>query len=398
MESSALLPLQVSGSTSRGRFLLCFFLPRGRHVRGKTAPIYNAMVVLVKRLWLDSGSLLVACFFAGCFISPSVCSFKQATCVILTSSRGLFQAQDAVEVMNLLFVPFKGLSIGLVMGIFTLFEMKAVVFFSSRVSQGSIYFPELRHVVLHAAVALQHAGLSHQPSPCISKRNPHPHQPHCCHLPRRWQEEGEVPNRQARLSKSNVSEASLPCWVLHLLQHLWQHLQDTQAAPVLPRFLPGVRGPPEHRAATKPTRGPAPLPLLQAADQHPSGRCSSTRDQQGAPCHAAAWTSAGEGALDGRDQALLPSVVWWPWESRLVYLHWRCHEQARKSGGPPGWVSWEAVPLRHVRRLETHSPPLCVDHHPVLHHSVAGPVRPEDGEPPLLHKDCCDEQTGVSLP
>lgn len=125
------------------------------------------MVVLVKRLWLDGGSLLVACFFAGCLTSPSVRSFEQATCVMLTSSRDLFQ--DAVEVRNLLFVPFKGLNVDLVMGVFTLFKMKAVVFFSSRVSQGSLYFPGLRHVVLHAAVALQHARLSHQPSPCLSK-------------------------------------------------------------------------------------------------------------------------------------------------------------------------------------------------------------------------------------
>lgn len=85
-----------------------FFLPRGRHVRGKTVPIYNAMVVLVERLWLDGGALLVACFFAGCLTSPSVRSFKQATCVILTSCRDLFQAHDGVEVTNLLFVPFKG--------------------------------------------------------------------------------------------------------------------------------------------------------------------------------------------------------------------------------------------------------------------------------------------------
>lgn len=176
MESSALLPAQVSGSTSWGRFFCCglvyFFLilPRGRHVRGKTAPIYNATVVLVKRLWLAGGSLLVACFFAGRFTSPSVRSFEQGTWVILTSSRDLFQPQDAVEVTNLLFVPFKGLSAGLVTGVFTsLFKMKAVVFFSSRVSQGSLYFAGLRHVVLHAAVALQHARLSHQPSPCLSK-------------------------------------------------------------------------------------------------------------------------------------------------------------------------------------------------------------------------------------
>lgn len=71
--------------------------------------------------------------------------------------------------MNLLFVPFKGLNTGLVMGVFTLFKMKAVVFFSSRVSQGSVYFPGLRHVVLHAALALQHARLSHQPRACIAK-------------------------------------------------------------------------------------------------------------------------------------------------------------------------------------------------------------------------------------
>lgn len=356
------------------------------------------MVVLVKRLWLDGGPLLVACFFAGCLTSPSVCSFDQATCVILTSSRDLFQAQDAVEVMNLLFGPFKGLNVGLVMGVFTLSKMKAVVFFSSRVSQGSVYLLGLRHVVLHAAVALQHTRLPHQPGPCISEWNPHPHQPHCRHLPGRWQEEGEVPNRQARLSEPDVSEASLPYWVFHLLQHLWQHLQDAQAAPVLPRFLPGVRGPPEQRAAPKPSRGPAPLPFLQAADQYPSGRCPSTPDQQGAPCHAASWTPAGEGALDGRDQALLPPVVGWPWESRLVYLHRRGHEQAGKPGGPPDGVSWEAVPLRHVRWLETHSPPLRVDHHPVLHHSVASPVCPEDREPPLLHEDCCHEQAGVSSP
>lgn len=38
MESSALLPAQVPGSTTRGRSTLCFFCPRGRNVVGMSLP------------------------------------------------------------------------------------------------------------------------------------------------------------------------------------------------------------------------------------------------------------------------------------------------------------------------------------------------------------------------
>lgn len=115
--------------------------------------------------WSSAGCLLLCRMFNFTFGN----SFDQATCVILTSRRDLFQAQDALEVTNLLLVSLKGLNAGVVMGVFTLVKMEAVVFFSPRVSQGSLYFPGHYHVVLHTPMAFQHCGVSHQPGPCLSK-------------------------------------------------------------------------------------------------------------------------------------------------------------------------------------------------------------------------------------
>lgn len=167
MESSALLPAQVSGSTGWGRFLCVFLCPE----RGTFGEGLQPSLMPGGFWWKGFGwTVELCCLLASWQVVRLGHAASNRLRVVLASSRGLFQAQDAAEAVNLLSGPPMGLRIRLVMGVFAWFKTKGVFFsFSSRVSQGSRYLPGHRHVVFHPAVALQHPGLAHQPRPRVSK-------------------------------------------------------------------------------------------------------------------------------------------------------------------------------------------------------------------------------------
>lgn len=89
---------------------------------------------------------------------------------------------------------------------------------------------------------------------------------------------GRPAGRHWRDAEEGVSRQCQPARVLHLLQHLRQCLQNTQAAGLHPHLLPGVPLPPHGRLADRPgrrQRSPL-LPLMPSVHHAARGRTSGS--------------------------------------------------------------------------------------------------------------------------